>query len=152
MGTGLLTAIVAILGAVIAYFQFITARRKLMLDLFDRRLKVIEGIERVQGYALAHAEIDADRFNDFLSARAAARFLFDDDVQKYMQELQDDFAFLNVYDHQTIGDPALQDRVNVLRKRTEIMKQISRSPQKTAEIFGPYMKFTEKQTKAWLPW
>jgi hypothetical protein len=38
--------IVAALGALIAYFQFITAGRKLMLDLFDQRLKVVEGIER----------------------------------------------------------------------------------------------------------
>ena len=40
-----------------AYFQFVTARRKLMLDLFDRRLKVVEGLERVLGNVFAHAKV-----------------------------------------------------------------------------------------------
>lgn len=76
MGTGLLTGIVAALGLLIAYFQFVTARRKLMLDLFDRRLKVVEGVERSIGAVFSKMKVTNEIFNDLLTARAAARFLF----------------------------------------------------------------------------
>jgi hypothetical protein len=79
--------IVAALGALIAYFQFITAGRKLMLDLFDQRLKVVEGIERALGSFSITGNITRDNFRDLLLAKSAARFLFEDDVQQSLNRV-----------------------------------------------------------------
>jgi protein gp37 len=75
------TTIVAVAGAVIACFQFLTAHRKLMLDLFDRRLKVFES---AIGPFLTNGKLSVENFNDFLRAKAAARFLFGQDVQDHV--------------------------------------------------------------------
>jgi hypothetical protein len=107
---GIVTAIVALAGAVIAYFQFVTARLKLMLDLFDRRLKVVEGVERAVGPFLANGKLSIENFNDLLTAKAAARFLFDQEVQDHMGSLQRISRF---------GWLILTGRLSIQTRRTE---------------------------------
>lgn len=152
MGTGLLTAIVAALGLMIAYFQFVTARRKLMLDLFDRRLKVLEGLERAIGAVFSGMKVTNEIFNDLLNAKAAARFLFGEDVQAFLQKTQEDFAFFIAYSDEMLADPEAENRVALIERKYEILNRFAVYPQTLAPLFGPYMKFTEKQTKVWLPW
>lgn len=94
IGLGIITTIVAIAGAAIAYFQFVTARRKLTLDLFDRRLKVVEMVERAVGAFQSSGKVTAQSFNDLLTAKAGARFLFGDDVQDYLNSASR-FRFLS---------------------------------------------------------
>ena len=61
---GIVTTIVAVAGAAIAYLQFVTARRKLMLDLFDRRLNVVEFVERAVGPFQATGKVTMENFSD----------------------------------------------------------------------------------------
>lgn len=145
--------IIAALGALIAYFQFVTARRKLMLDLFDRRLKVVEGIERSIGAFFSRMKVTNEIFfNDLLTARAAARFLFGKDVDDFLQKTQEDLAFFIAYSDEMLADPEAENRAAPIERKYEILNRVAVYPQTLAPLFGPYMKFTEKQTKAWLPW
>jgi hypothetical protein len=149
---GILTTIVAVAGAVIAYFQFVTARRKLMLDLFDRRLKVLEFVERAVGPFLTDGKVTRENFNDLLRAKAGARFLFGEDVQSDLKALQQDFAFSLSYSNSMLADPTTPNREALIDKKYEIEMRLANYPAKMADVFGPYMKFTDKQTKPWLPW
>jgi hypothetical protein len=82
----LLTPTIAGFGIYIAWRQARTARNKLRLDLFDRRYviyrAVVETIAKVnrQGYLLA------PDLEEFLLATRGARWLFDDDIGKYIDE------------------------------------------------------------------
>ncbi|WP_271572313.1 hypothetical protein [Bradyrhizobium sp. CCBAU 11386] len=149
---GIVTTIVAVAGAVIAYFQFVMARRKLMLDLFDRRLKVMEMVERAVGAFQSSGKVDGQSFNDLLTAKAAARFLFGEDVQDHLKALQRDFAFCLTYRDAMLADPATANREALIDQKHQAELRIVEQPAQLNSIFGPYMKFTDKQTKAWLPW
>ena len=148
----IVTTIVAAAGAAIAYFQFVTARRKLMLDLFDRRLKVVEAVERAVGPFLASGKVTAENFNALLTAKAAARFLFGDDVQNDLKSLQADFVFYLTHPSSMLADPATPNREALINRMSETDLRLATYPAKLADVFGPYMKFTDKQTKPWLPW
>jgi len=149
---GVVTTIVAVAGAVIAYFQFVTARRKLMLNLFDRRLKVVEGVERAVGPFLANGKLSVENFNELLTAKVAARFLFGQDVQDHTGLLQQDFAFWLAHSDRSLADPDTPNREALIDKKAEVELRLATYPSKTAGIFGPYMKFADKQAKPWRPW
>lgn len=149
---GIVTTIVALAGAVIAYFQFVTARRKLMLDLFDRRLKVVEMVEWAVGSFQSSGKITGQNFNDLLTAKAAARFLFGGDVQDYFNSLQRDFAFCLTYTDTMLADPATANREALIDQKFQIEVRLAEQPAQLAAAFGPYLKFTDKQAKPWLPW
>ncbi|MCK1568816.1 hypothetical protein IVB08_33705 [Bradyrhizobium sp. 173] len=117
---GIVTTIVALAGAVIAYFQFVTARRKLMLDLFDRRLKVVEMVEWAVGSFQSSGKITGQNFNDLLTAKAAARFLFGGDVQDYFNSLQRDFAFCLTYTDTMLADPATANREALIDQKLQL--------------------------------
>jgi hypothetical protein len=144
--------IVAVAGAIIAYFQFVTARRKLMLDLFDRRLRMVEGIECAVGPFLANGKLTLENFNDLLTARAAARFLFDEDMQEHLNSLHRDFAFWLAHSDRSINEGDVANRETLIDGKAEVEMRLVEYPKNTAAKFGPYMKFTDKQTKPWLPW
>lgn len=152
MGMGLLTAIIAALGALIAYFQFVTARRKLMLDLFDRRLKVVENVERAMGSVFSRAKVTDESFLQLMDAQAAARFLFGQDVMTFLRSVQADFAFFISHHEHILEELEDDERKKAIARKYEILNRYVEYPKTLSEIFGPYMKFTEKQTKAWLPW
>ncbi|MCK1424577.1 hypothetical protein IVA96_15585 [Bradyrhizobium sp. 159] len=151
-GLGIITTIVAIAGAAIAYFQFVTARRKLMLDLFDRRLKVVEMVERAVGAFQSSGKVTGQNFNDLLTAKAGARFLFGSDVQDYLNSLHRDFAFCLTYSDAMLADLATANRDALIDQKYQIELRLAQQPAQLTVAFGPYLKFTDKQTKPWLPW
>lgn len=74
-----------IIGACVAYVawqQWRTARRKLILDLFDRRLSVYRRIlDAVNGMAASNDSTTSRAlYGQMLDAKIEARFLFDDSV------------------------------------------------------------------------
>jgi hypothetical protein len=52
----LLPVIVATFVAIIGYFQWRTAHQRVILDLFERRMKVYEGAKRCVSYVVAHGK------------------------------------------------------------------------------------------------
>lgn len=51
-----------------------------------------------------------------------------------------------------LADPEAENRAASIERKYEILNRFAVYPQTLAPLFGPYMKFTEKQTKVWLPW
>ena len=85
---GAVSVLTAIFVALIGFFQWRTAREKLVLDLFKDRLavysKVREAIRKIMGPGYAK---DNEVFVLLHEARDEAQFLFGDDVELYLREL-----------------------------------------------------------------
>ena len=72
----------------IAFMQWILARRKLRLDLFDRRYKVYSGTREFLLVVLAKVRFSDDELRTFYAATSDAEFLFERDVVAYLEEIK----------------------------------------------------------------
>jgi hypothetical protein len=137
--TGTLTILLAAFAAMIAYFQWRTAHQRIVLDLFDRRVQVLEDIEEIIRNINRTTDVSNDDMRLFWKARAKAGFLFGPDINDYlMVRLLDDLAWRNTFDDSTINTS--QERQELLHKKYEILKRISRFSKEVVPLFEPYMK------------
>lgn len=88
--TAVATPIVAIVAAVIAaYFGYVnarTARNKLKLDLFERRMKVVTTIRYVLNLTFEHEErLDDSTYADIENAINDSEYVFDEKVHKHLK-------------------------------------------------------------------
>src|SRR5262245_24810141 len=147
-----LTVIIAAIALLIAYFQWITAHQRIVLDLFEKRTQLFNSIELVIGQVLTDGETSNDTLQAFLQAEADARFLFGDDVLRELVSLTADRAFLNEYTKAAIDDPNLPDRDNIFRERWDILRRLGDDWQRRlAQNFEPYMRLSQKQRSIWWP-
>jgi hypothetical protein len=86
--------IVSIVVAVVQYAQWRTANQKVVIDLYDRRLKVYQQLEKAISPVLRDGEVNGAAFNEFMIGQADATFLFGEDVQEYLKSLRKCFAWL----------------------------------------------------------
>jgi hypothetical protein len=81
------TPIVALLVGVIALLQWRTAHQKVVLDLFDKRVRIIDDLRRVVSEILQGGKVENIDSDKFLRATRGADFLFGPKVTKYLDRM-----------------------------------------------------------------
>jgi hypothetical protein len=84
--SGLLTPVVALLGLYIALRQWLTARSKLKLDLFDRRLLIYDAVRSYIAAVMTSGKTTQDIELAFLSGTRGARWLFGNEIVHYIDK------------------------------------------------------------------
>lgn len=82
--SGLTTPVLAAFGIWIAWSQWKTARMKLKLDLFDKRIVVYEAVRKAIGNLGNFDYSISDLRNDYLNGIAGARWLFDEEMAQFL--------------------------------------------------------------------
>src|SRR3954447_5649586 len=75
----------------VGYAQWRTANQRVVLDLFERRMKAYGRIEGAVAEVMREGAVDHEAFDKFAMARADARFIFGSDVLAYLKALYEDF-------------------------------------------------------------
>src|SRR5215471_8413613 len=83
----LLTPVVAGLAVVIAWAQWRVVRRREVMELFERRVAIYEALRKVIGQVIPTGKVTDKDLHDFVVATDRTRFLFGDDVVKYVDGL-----------------------------------------------------------------
>ncbi len=83
-----LAAITASTVAWIAYQQHETARAKLRLDLFDRRMKVYEAVIALLRHVFQNADAKLEEIYRFTQDTSNAPFLFGPEIETYLELLR----------------------------------------------------------------
>lgn len=83
----LLTPIVAIVATYIAWQQWKTNQRKLVLDRYDRRLHVYEEVRKILSIILRDAKASYDDLLKFRTSVSEADFLFGSEIPSYIDEI-----------------------------------------------------------------
>jgi hypothetical protein len=106
----ILTVVIAAGAAMIAWWQYQTAAAKLKLDLFERRLRVYEGLMRLLGEVVAGPG-EKSPLSEFYAATNEKRFLFDSDITDYLKEVKDNVIKLRQAQrkHGTVPDGKARD-------------------------------------------
>jgi hypothetical protein len=85
--TLILTGAIGCVTAYIAIQQWLTANRKLRLDVFDRRLPVFEATMRLTEIVVSKEKIALEEVQEFEFAKRSVQFLFDQKLQDYCDNL-----------------------------------------------------------------
>ena len=86
--TPLLTPLIAIIALWIARQQWIVQRYKAKFDLFERRMKIYEGIREVLVSVMRDGSLDKVDVSEFYTHVRHASFLFDNRIQIYINEIE----------------------------------------------------------------
>jgi hypothetical protein len=87
ISAALLTPLIACIVAYTAWQQKQTAHQKLILDLFDRRFRIYIEVKSILGQAMRDADLSSDRLLQFLNSVSDTTFLFNQEVEDYIDEI-----------------------------------------------------------------
>lgn len=139
--SAILTPIVAVLGIWIAHEQKETARRKLKLDLFDRREAVYRAARTAIGIAVTTSKFGYDSEIEYLAGTGGAKWLFKDDLANYLEnDLWDRLADLIRVNGQLDGLQASPERTQLFREQSRVLSGLSAQYKVLDEKFLPYLK------------
>jgi len=83
----LLTPLIAVVATYIAWQQWQTNRQKLVLDRYDRRLRVYEEIRKILSIILRDAKASYEDLLKFRTSVSEADFLFGPEITEYIDEI-----------------------------------------------------------------
>lgn len=93
--TSIVTALVAVGVAWVAYQQWVTAKRKLAFDLFERRYSIYDRAMAGVYQAIRDGDV-RNAIRQVALVRSEASFVFGPEVEKYLAELQGTLAELGL--------------------------------------------------------
>ena len=137
----LLTVLVALFAAWIALQQYRVARNKLKLDLFEKRFSVFAGTRKFLSLLLQKGDVALDDLFSYRASIAEADFLFEEDLVKYLREI--DRRALGL--HTTTGTmkplPVGDERSRLAQRSSDEIGWLTDQLPELKNQFGPYMSF-----------
>jgi len=87
LSQSLLTPLIAIVATYIAWQQWKTNKQKLILDRYDRRLRVYEEVRKILSIILRDANVSFEDLLKFRTSVSEADFLFGIEITEYIDEI-----------------------------------------------------------------
>ena len=147
--SSLLTPVIAAMAVYIAYQQWQTNRRKLKLDLYERRLRVYQAVTRFIGKVVKDVSPDFQDFSEFWRNTAEADFLFGSDVRDYIRELATRAANLqrwsNEYRDNRQVRPEGYDHSRVVESKHKEMEWFAVQFREAQQLFAKYLNFARER-------
>ena len=147
----LATIAIAVLGACIAWGQWVTARSKRLLDLHEHRWKVYSNFHGPIGEAMREGRSDLDNYVDFIKVMDQARFLFGREVLDYLEEMREKLNHLGEVTTMMSGrnDRHLSEdeRLKYARRQSDLMIDLVAFWPRLDKLMIPYMLMEQKR-----PW
>ncbi len=85
--SSMLTPLIAMIATYIAWQQWKTNQRKLVMDRFDRRLRIYEEVRKILSIVLRDANASTDELLRFRISVSEADFLFGPEIVEYIDEV-----------------------------------------------------------------
>ena len=144
----LLALVSVITGLVVAYVawqQWRTARARLKLDLYERRLKVFEAVMRFFDKIAATGTASYEAINALTAGTIEARFLFKEDIVAYIDKLRTQAIELRHAEGQVRGRNTDAPDVfeNWSQKYSALRDWYTQQYQDAPEKFSAYLAFRD---------
>ncbi len=122
-----------------------TARTKLRLDLFDKRIAVYEAANALIKKAARRQRITDDDRYEFFQGTKSAVWLFDEETARYITETIFAHAFDLVFVYEQLDEVVDELERKALRKqRLEMLDEFEKIGKKLIELMNPFFRFDEK--------
>lgn len=131
---------IAGIGAWIAYRQSAIARARLNFDLFDKRYKVFEGVRDTILLVVQNAALKDKELASYNWAVVDAPFLFNEDIQRYVDDLRKKFARIGYLDGQIDFLPTNNPtRPRHIEEKYKLLGEIINELEEVKKRFRPYL-------------
>ena len=147
-GLGLLG--VGLFGVFIAYRQMVTARTKLQLDLYDKRLPVFDAVRVFLAEIATKGTMTDDAFIAYSKGIGNARFLFDEEIGTYLTELRKAGIEIQMYHDQMQGQPVGPARANFVQLKANRLIWLVGQMDTLEERFSPYLQLTQRNSRVFV--
>jgi len=140
--SALLTPVIAIVTMYIAIQQYRSSGRKYRLELFDRRYVVFAAVRDFILAGIRQATVTTDEIFDLNAKTRDAFFLFDDSVEKYVDDLRSKGARLQ-YIYERLGDMSLgvgEERSQLAEEHAELLNWFSSQFSGSKQAFKKFMR------------
>ena len=143
VGPTIVAIVAAGIASLIQYNQWKTAKAKLAIDLFERRFVVYEATRKLVSALLQKTKMHDDEHREFINKTWHAKFLFDREFCKYIENFRFIAINLNLY-HETyeqrMNDP---DRGKIIKEHYDRLNYVMNESQKLEERFLPYLDLSK---------
>jgi len=146
LGVATFVAFIGLLQFLTAREQARTANNRAVLDLFEKRYAVYEGIRSVVGKVLAYGSANMQNMQIFMDAAVVAekaKFLFAEDINNYLEQLMKDLTSLERLEVERKNLQGDDEKKN-LNSQLEIRNRITLFYKDGAQRFAPYIRFDHK--------
>ena len=138
--TLILTGTIGCVTSYIAVQQWLTAKNKLRLDLFDRRFPVFEATMKLVSIAIQKGDIPDEARRAFLIATRGAQFLFDQKLQDYCDVLAKEAISVRVGEQMMDYLPVGDRRTKSAEAWAERMEWFTEQMDEIPKRFAPFLK------------
>ncbi|MBR0974098.1 hypothetical protein [Bradyrhizobium japonicum] len=125
-----------------------TQNERVVLELFERRIAIFEGIRAVVSETLRTGQPNDEVYFKYVAAIDKVPYYFGPEVEEYIEKVRLLIIDLQL-DASTIADDRNPDRNDRIRGRTRRMQELSEFYATAKTLFGPYIKAHQK-VGAWM--
>jgi hypothetical protein len=142
----LTTPAIALLAIAIGILQWRTAHQKIVMDLFERRMKVYSEIRAVIASTVSSGKLPNEKHFEFTRAIDGAKFLFGSKVNEYLEELNSTLAYFHEAD-ETHGQLQGQEKGGAIQRRRKYFNEIQAFYKEFDPLVEPYLGMRQRR-----PW
>jgi len=142
----MLITIQLIIATYVAYVgvqQYQLAKAKFKMDMFQKRFDIFKAVEVYIGETINNKKGTWETLTKFNDSTETASFIFDDDVMKLINDLDNKGRNLIVLQEQFEPLPVGPERSELFAKKDKIMMQLWDIKPKLKDWFNPYLKFSK---------
>ena len=143
IASGALTPLIALLAVWIAYQQYRVNRKKLQLDLYEKRYGVYRALRELLSVCLQNYNVSNAELFKFLAGTNESEFLFKDEVSKYLLEVYRKANELHSSAFQLEGNalPVGPEREKVVVQQRAVFDWLEKQLDVAKKMFAPYLDF-----------
>jgi hypothetical protein len=137
------TPVIALMVAIIAFAQWRTARQRMILDLFQRRMDLIDLVSRIASSIVMEGALHNEDVDGFLRATRGDKFLFGPEVTTFLSQTYKRLLDLHACEGVMKGAQGEQ-RAKLLERRHAIRDELDRFHQTFHTLVAPYVRMDQK--------
>ena len=138
---GFLTPIIGVAVIYVAWQQYKTNRNKFRLDLYDRKLKVFEGLTTLLEHIELQNTVLGEQLQQYRRATIEAIFLFDDEyISNYLQEVKRKVHKLQ-FVNRNLNNLPTNEETKVIKEQTELLGWFNLQLTESVDKFKKALRF-----------
>lgn len=138
-----ITAVIAAMVALISYRQYLLAKEKLKLDLFEKRFAVYKGTQKFLTVIFSNATCTKDDLFEFRRNTQDGTFLFGKDIPSYINKIDSKALELKSTKEKSTTLPGREERTELATKNTQLLGELIDELPKLKDVFAPYLRFNK---------
>lgn len=136
---------VAVTQAAIAERNWRTANDRIVLDLFERRLEIFDGIRSIVGEVMRSGTAPDEVLNRYWQAIDRVPYFFGAEVQDFVETMRRNMIQLNLA-NTMMEDMLAPDRSKWVQKRHDEFSKVIEFYRASPALFGPYLQAHQRAT------